>query len=89
MCCMCTGSACLMYIMFVYLQHFYKIQDSRGAHVFALNQLDLSHIGRPRALSSVLVTLGTLQLRPLGLLICIDFIDSLSNYYLELTDSET
>ena len=35
----------------------------------------------PRALSSVLATLGTLQLRALGLLICIDFMDSLSNYY--------
>ena len=36
-------------------------------------------IRRHRALSSVLATLGTLQLRALGLLICIDFMDSLPN----------
>ena len=49
----------------------------------ALNKLDISkstRIRRPRALSSVLAALGTLQPRVLGLLIRVDFIDSLSNY---------
>ena len=41
-----------------------------------------TRIRRPRALSSVLAALGTLQPRALGLLIRVDFIDSLSNYYL-------
>ena len=40
-----------------------------------------TRIRRPRALSSVLAALGTLQPRALGLLIRVDFIDSLSNYY--------
>ena len=42
-----------------------------------------TRIRRPRALSSVLAALGTLQPRALGLLIRVDFIDSLSNYYIE------
>ena len=41
---------------------------------------------RPRAPSSVLATLGTLQLGALGLLLRVDFMDSLSNYYLESAD---
>ena len=36
---------------------------------------------RPRAPSSVLAALGTLQLGALGLLLRVDFMDSLSNYY--------
>ena len=54
----------------------------------ALNELDSSsnesmRIRRPRALSSVLATLETLQPRALGLLIRVDFTDSLSKYYID------
>ena len=38
---------------------------------------------RPRAPSSVLATLGTLQLGALSLLLRVDFMDSLPNYYLD------
>ena len=43
-------------------------------------------IRRPRALSSVLAALGMLQPRALSLLIRVDFIDLLSNYYVYYTD---
>ena len=38
---------------------------------------------RPRAPSSVLAALGTLQLGALGLLLRGDFMDSLPNYYID------
>ena len=40
---------------------------------------------RPRAPSSVLAALGTLQLGALGLLLRGDFMDSLPNYYIGLS----